>query len=250
MTEKTDETKLTKKQTERKDHIIVALDTSDLGVAKKLIGALKGSVKIFKVGSELFTTCGPRAVEVVREAGCEVFLDLKFHDIPNTVAQSVRAAAKLGVFMLNVHVPGGLRMLQEAVVASADEARKNKFNPPKLIGVTVLTSLSQEDVKKDFGTTKSIEDIVLRYAEMAQKAGLDGVVASAQETKKIKEKCGPNFVIVTPGIRPDWANQDDQERVLTPKEAFDLGSSYIVIGRPVTVAEDPADAVSRILTTL
>jgi orotidine-5'-phosphate decarboxylase len=236
--------------TNYRNRIIVALDTPDLGVAKTLIGKLKDHVSIFKVGSELFTSCGPRAVELVREAGKDVFLDLKFNDIPNTVARAVRAASKLGVSILNVHASGGLQMMQEACIASVDEAQKHNQTPPKLIGVTLLTSLSEDDAKNEIGLAKSIEQTALHYAVLAQKAGLDGVVASALELKKIREKCGTDFLIVTPGIRPGWASKDDQERVLTPSEAFELGSSYIVIGRPVTGAEDPTEAMSRILEEL
>jgi len=184
-----------------KERVIVALDTCDLGFAKKLVRLLGDTIKIFKVGSELMTTHGPRAVQVVRDAGADVFLDLKFHDIPNTVAQATRAAVRLGVSMLNVHVPGGLKMMQEACVASADEARKRKLPPPKLIGVTLLTSLTDEEVRQQIGIPRSIKETALRYAELAQKAGLDGVVASALEAREIRAKCGKTFLILTPGIR-------------------------------------------------
>ena len=164
-----------------KDRIIVALDTADMRFAKKLIRSLQGTIRIFKVGSEFFTAYGPKAVEVVRQSGADVFLDLKYHDIPNTVAQSARQAVRLGVFMFNVHVAGGLQMLQEACVAAVDEARKRNLTLPKLIGVTLLTSLNQEEVTKQIGIPKPINDIALHYAELAQRAGLDGVVASAKE---------------------------------------------------------------------
>lgn len=233
-----------------KDQIIVALDTSDLGFAKKVVRNVKGDIKMFKVGSELYTAHGPKAVRVIRDLGVEVFLDLKFHDIPNTVAQAIRAAVRLGLSMLNVHVAGGLQMMQEACIASADEARRNNLKPPKLLGVTLLTSLSDEEVHKEIGLSKSINQIVLQYAQIAQRAGLDGVVASALEVKKIKAECGPNFLVVTPGIRPAWAGQDDQRRVLTPREAFELGASYIVIGRPILEADDPAKTVRQICRSL
>jgi orotidine-5'-phosphate decarboxylase len=233
-----------------KDRIIVALDTPDLRAAAKLIHALKGSIKIFKIGTELFTACGLKAIDAVHKAGAKVFLDLKFHDIPNTVAQSARQAARLGVFMFNVHVPGGLQMMQEACIASADEARKRNLKPPKLIGVTLLTSLNQDEVTKQIGIHKPVDDIVLGYAELAQKAGLDGVVASAMEIKKIRAKLGSQFLIVTPGIRPAWAERGDQERVMAPKEALKQGASYLVIGRPITQASDPCQAASRIFEEL
>ena len=229
-----------------RERVIIALDTSDLKMARKLIHGLKDLIQMFKIGSQLFTACGPKSVSVVREAGFDVFLDLKFHDIPNTVAQSAREAVRLGVFMFNVHVSGGLQMMQEACVASADEARKRNLTPPKLIGVTLLTSLNQEDVNKQIGIPKSVEDTVLHFSELAQKAGLDGVVASPKEVQKIREKLGPSFLIVTPGIRPAGSERGDQERVTTPEEAFRLGSDYIVIGRPVTEAPDPREAVLQI----
>lgn len=233
-----------------KGKIIVALDTADMRFAKKIIRLLKDTVKIFKVGNEFFTAYGPKAVDVVKEAGAEVFLDLKYHDIPNTVAQAARTAVRLGVFMFNVHIPGGLQMMQEACVAVADEARKSNVPAPKLIGVTLLTSLSQADVTKQIGLSKSINDIVFSYAELAQKAGLDGVVASAREIEPIRSKLGPNFLIVTPGIRPSWAERGDQKRVMTPREALNLGANYLVIGRPITEAKDPKLAVMRIYEEL
>ncbi len=239
-----------KTQVNLKNRIIVALDTADFTQAKSLVKTLKRDVPIFKIGSELFTACGPRAIQMVRESGREVFLDLKFHDIPNTVHRSVRAAIQYEVAMLTIHVSGGLRMMQEACVAAADEAQKKNLELPKLIGVTLLTSLSEEDVKNEIGLSKPIQETVLRYAGLAQRAGLDGIVASAFEIKRIREHYGPDFLIVTPGVRPEGASRDDQERVLTPKEAFDLGASYIVMGRPITQATSPADAMARVIQSL
>ena len=233
-----------------RERVIVALDTADIRFAKKLVQKLKDSIKIFKIGNELFTAVGPKAVQTVQEAGAEVFLDLKFNDIPNTVAQSARVAARLGVFMFNIHVSGGLQMMQEACVASADEAQKHGLRVPKLIGVTVLTSLSQEEMNKEVGISGSLDETVLRYAELARKAGLDGVVASAKEVEKIKAKLGRQFLIVTPGIRPAWAERGDQVRVVTPRKAFELGADYIVVGRPITEAKDPLDAAARIFAEL
>ncbi|MBI4367801.1 MAG: orotidine-5'-phosphate decarboxylase [Candidatus Omnitrophica bacterium] len=231
----------------RTNQIIIALDTSDIRFAKKIVHLLKDSVRMFKVGSELFTAHGPKAVRMVRDAGAEVFLDLKYHDIPNTVARAAQQAVRLGVFMFNVHAAGGLQMMQEACMAAAEEARKLKIDPPKLIAVTVLTSLNQEEVTQQVGISKSLKDAVLHYAELAQKAGLDGVVASAMEVEKIRSKLGSKFLIVTPGIRPSWAERGDQERVMTPQEALKLGANYLVIGRPITEAEDPKEAVRSIL---
>ncbi len=238
------------KSLDPRERIIVALDTPDIRFAKKLIQTLKDDIKIYKVGNELFTAHGPKAVQIVRDAGAKVFLYLKYHDIPNTVASAARQAVNLGVFMFNVHAAGGLQMMQEACIAAVDEAKKKNILPPKLIGVTLLTSLNQEEVTKQIGISKPIDDIVLHYTELAQKAGLDGVVASAREIEKIRAKFGPEFLIVTPGIRPAWAEPGDQERVMTPKEALKLGANYLVIGRPITQAEDPREAVVRILTEL
>ncbi len=232
------------------DRVIVALDTDNLRSARKIIKALKGSIRIFKVGSTLFTACGPRAVEMVKKEGADVFLDLKYHDIPNTVACASRMAARLGVFMFNVHAAGGLQMMQEACVAAADEARKCNVPSPKLIAVTMLTSLSQEEVNQELLIPLTVEDVVLKYAENAQKAGLDGIVASAMEAERMKQRLGSNFMIVTPGIRPGWADKADQERVVTPRKAFELGSDYIVIGRPLTEAPDPAEAAARLFDEL
>lgn len=238
------------KKIDLKERVIVALDTSDLKYAKKLVCTLKDSVKIFKIGSELFTSHGLKAVQMVHEHGAKVFLDLKFHDIPNTTAQAARAAARLGVFMFNVHASGGLQMMQEACMASADEARKQNLPSPKLIAVTLLTSLSQAEIDKEIGFRKPVDEMVLDLADLASKAGLDGVVASAMEVKKIKSKMGPQFLIVTPGIRPLGAEKGDQQRVVTPAEAFKLGSDYIVIGRPITEAPDPGKAAERIFQEL
>lgn len=232
------------------ERVIVALDTSDLGFAKKLITSLKNSVKIFKIGKELFTSHGPKAVELVHDNGGQVFLDLKFHDIPNTAAQAARAATRLGVFMFNMHASGGLQMMQEACVAAADEARKKNVKTPKIIAVTLLTSLTQVELDQEIGFKKPVDELVLHFAELASKAGLDGVVASAMEVKKLRAKFGPHFLLVTPGIRPVGAEKGDQQRVVTPKDAFNLGSDYIVIGRPITEAPDPKEAAEKIFKDL
>jgi len=233
-----------------RERVIVALDTDTLRKAKQLVKKLKDSIKIFKVGAELFTACGPKVVDMVHEAGAQVFLDLKFHDIPNTVAGAARMAAKMGVFMFNVHISGGLRMLQEACIASAEEARKNNIAAPKLIGVTVLTSLNQEEMNGEVGIPGTVEETVLRYATLAQKTGLDGVVASAKEVAAIRAELGKSFMLVTPGIRPAWSEKQDQSRIVTPKQAFELGSDYIVVGRPITQAKNPAEAAQKVFEEL
>jgi orotidine-5'-phosphate decarboxylase len=223
------------------DRLIVALDTADAGRAEALVAELGGAVRSFKVGSELFTAAGPRAVEMVHRKGGRVFLDLKFHDIPNTVAGAVRAAAGLGIWMANVHASGGRRMLEEAV-----RARDAAGSKMKLLGVTVLTSLADEDLR-EIGVAEKLGDQVLALAALARDAGLDGVVASPEEAPAIRHLGGPGFLIVTPGVRPAWAARHDQKRVATPREALARGADCVVVGRPITEAENPAEAARKVL---
>ena len=226
------------------DKLIVALDVSNLNDAEKLVKTLLPAVKIFKIGKELFTAEGPRAVEMVHSRGGKVFLDLKFHDIPSTVAGACEAAARHGVFMMNVHTAGGREMLKAAVGATRRVARTTI-----VLGVTVLTSLSQNDLD-EIGISKKLEDEVRDLAKLAKECGLNGVVASPREIEIIRKTCGKDFLIVTPGVRPAWASAGDQQRVMTPKEAVDKGASYIVVGRPITQAEDPKEAAERILNEM
>jgi len=197
-----------------------------------------------KVGKELFTAAGPQLVEQLMTLGFDVFLDLKFHDIPNTTAKAVRAAAELGVWMVNVHASGGRRMM----LAAAEELDKFQA-PPLLIAVTVLTSMTAEDLT-EVGVLHSPQQQVLNLAELAKHAGLDGVVCSAHEAAALKLACGPDFTLVTPGIRPLSAAQGDQRRVMTPAAAIAAGSDYLVVGRPITQAADPMLACRDILTTI
>lgn len=226
------------------DRLIVALDVPDARGAEKLMDRLSGTVKVFKVGKELFTAEGPAIVRAVQSRGYKVFLDLKYHDIPNTVAGACEAAAKLGVYMMNVHASGGSAMMSKA----AEALRKVSGNGPKpiLLGVTVLTSLSDADLK-EIGYSGSARSQVEHLADLARRSGLDGVVASPLEIQAVRQKCGKDFVIVTPGVRPTWADAGDQKRVLTPAEAIQAGADYIVIGRPITQADDPSEAARRIL---
>lgn len=228
------------------DHLIVALDVADLESAWRLVQRLSPTITHFKIGSELFTACGPAAIELVQKAGGQVFLDLKYHDIPTTVAKAARVAVRLGVWMFNVHVQGGVAMLREAAAAAREEAQKAHRTPPMLVGVTVLTSMAERDLS-DLGIRKSVKDQVLYLAQMAQKSGLDGLVASAQETKVLRFACGPSFVLVTPGIRPAGAEWGDQQRVETPAMALQHGATYLVVGRPITEAADPAAAAQAIV---
>lgn len=220
--------------------IIVALDYPEAQPALDLVARLEPSLCRLKVGKELFTAAGPRMLEQCMQRGFEVFLDLKFHDIPNTTAQACKAAASLGVWMVNVHALGGRRMMDAAREAVAASAR-----PPKLIAVTVLTSMAQEDLA-GIGITASPAEMVLRLATLAQDSGLDGVVCSAQEAALLRRQCGSSFCLVTPGIRPADAAADDQSRVMTPRAALQNGASYLVIGRPVTRAADPLLALQNI----
>ncbi len=212
-----------------RDRLIVALDVPSLGEAEAVVSHLGDAVSWYKVGSELFTAAGPDAVAMVRRRGRRVFLDLKYHDIPNTVAGGVRAAARLGVDLLTLHVAGGQAMLRAAV-----EARG--AGPMRLLGVTVLTS------GDDAGG-------VLDAARIAQGCGLDGVVASGREAAAVKAACGPAFLVVTPGIRPEAADPGDQRRTVTPAEALRAGADYLVIGRPIVAAPDPRSAVEALLRT-
>lgn len=218
--------------------IIVALDTPSSAEALLLAGRLQPADCRLKVGFELFTAAGPDVVNKLVDKGFDVFLDLKYHDIPNTVAAACTAAARLGVWMLNVHALGGVRMLQ-----AAREAIDRSPNRPWLIGVTVLTSHSANELA-DIGLGGQPEEHVQRLAEMARHCGLDGVVCSAREASRLRQVMGSSFCLVTPGIRPAGSASDDQRRVVTPSDAVQAGADYLVVGRPITGAEDPAEALA------
>jgi orotidine-5'-phosphate decarboxylase len=220
--------------------VIVALDYADAKSALALVGRLEPAMCRLKVGGELYTAAGPGLIETLVRRGYAVFLDLKYHDIPNTVASACRAAAALGVWMINVHALGGHAMMQ-----AAREALAREKQPPRLIGVTVLTSLAADDLV-ELGIAGAPMEVVARLARLAQACGLDGVVCSAQETALVRRECGTNFCLVTPGIRPAQAGQDDQQRVMSPRAAVDNGADYLVIGRPVTRAPDPLAALREI----
>ncbi|MBT9567510.1 MAG: orotidine-5'-phosphate decarboxylase [Thiobacillus sp.] len=220
--------------------IIVALDFPDAASALALVARLTPASCRLKVGKELFTLAGPEFVRTLVARGYEVFLDLKYHDIPNTVAAACRAAAGLGVWMLNVHASGGSRMM-----VAAQEALAALPNPPLLIAVTVLTSMSAEDLN-EVGVSAAPADQVLRLARLAQQCKLDGVVCSAREAAALRAAFGENFRLVTPGIRPANAEPGDQRRVMTPAEALRAGASDLVIGRPITAASDPLAALEQI----
>lgn len=221
--------------------IIVALDYDSPQAALNLSQRLDPAHCRLKVGKELFTRSGPQLVEKLQQQGFEIFLDLKFHDIPNTVAAAVKAAADLGVWMVNVHASGGSEMLQ-----AARDAVGNHADRPRLIAVTVLTSMTQT-VFEEIGYPGLIADHVSHLAGLAHDNGLDGVVCSAREAALLKPQIGEEFTLVTPGIRPAWASTDDQKRIMTPSQAISAGSDYLVIGRPVTRADDPLAALQAIV---
>ena len=221
-----------------KGRLIVALDIDSLKKAKQLVDKLYPYVKIFKIGKELFTACGPEAVRIVHKKGAKVFLDLKFHDIPNTVAKAVKAAKNMGVFMLNVHASGGKEMMGAAVSAKGKKG-------PILLVVTVLTSLDTNQLK-DVGIRKSPLLQVRDLALLAKSCGMDGVVCSARELSTVKKACGSKFVTVTPGVRPAKGKKQDQKRVATPEYAFKQGADYIVVGRPITQSKNPLSAAKAI----
>jgi len=220
--------------------IIVALDYADASAALALVARLDPALCRLKVGKELFTAAGPELVRTLVARGFEVFLDLKFHDIPNTVAAACRAAAGLGVWMMNVHASGGRRMM-----TAAQEALAGLDKRPLLIAVTVLTSMSAEDLG-EVGIADAPADQVLRLARLSQACKLDGVVCSAQEASMLRADLGSDFRLVTPGIRPAGAEAGDQRRVMTPAEALRAGATDLVIGRPITAANDPLDALKQI----
>jgi len=224
--------------------IIVALDFPSRDAALALADQLDPALCRVKVGKELFTRCGPQIVEALQSKGFEVFLDLKFHDIPNTTAMAVSAAAELGMWMVNVHCSGGLRMM----AACRETLDKVNGQKPLLIGVTVLTSMEQADLA-DVGLDLEPKQQVLRLAGLAEKAGLDGLVCSAQESQPLKLQF-PKLQLVTPGIRPAGSAADDQRRILTPAQAMAAGSDYLVIGRPISQAANPAHALAAVVAEL
>ena len=220
--------------------VIVALDYPDLEAAVAMAGRLDPARVRVKIGKELFTRAGPRAVEALTARGFEVFLDLKYHDIPNTVAAACRAAADLGVWMVNVHALGGRPMLEAAREAVAAAGR-----PLRLVAVTVLTSLDRADLA-ELGFGEEPQTLVVRLARLARDCGLDGVVCSPREILPLRAVLAPPFALVTPGIRPTGSALGDQKRVMGPGDALSLGATYLVIGRPITAAEDPAAALAAI----
>ncbi|MEO0095452.1 MAG: orotidine-5'-phosphate decarboxylase [candidate division WOR-3 bacterium] len=230
------------------EKLIVALDLNDINKIKLLIDKLHNEVKYFKIGAIPFTCFGPEIVRFLKERGLKVMLDLKYHDIPNTVARACEGAMQLGVDMLTMHISGGFMMMEEAVKAVSIVSDIKKISKPKLLGITVLTSIDEAYFKDLFGDIKrTIEEQVIFLARLAQSAGLDGVVASPQEIKKIKENCGKDFLIITPGIRAEGEMVDDQARTMTASQAIRAGADFIVVGRPIVAAKDPLYAAKSII---
>jgi len=229
-----------------KQRLIFALDVDSLDEARNWVAQLKDQVGVFKIGKQLFTKCGPEIVHLVQDGGCEVFLDLKYHDIPNTVAMAGLEAYRLGVRIFNVHALGGYEMMAKLVAEIDKVCPRGNPDRPILLAVTILTS-STEETLRGVGIDRPVEVMVPKLAKLAKDAGMDGVVASPKEVTLIREACGEEFLIVTPGVRPTFAAQDDQKRVTTPGEAIRSGADYLVIGRPISAAADPAEAAQLIL---
>lgn len=240
---------LVRKRGSMSERLIVALDVDTAEQATDLVRQLAGEVGMFKIGKQLFTHAGPQAVRQIQELGGEIFLDLKFHDIPNTVAKAAIEATRLGVKMFNVHASGSLEMMRMTVKEVKRVCRQQKLRKPIMLAVTVLTSLNQDDLQR-VGVERKVADQVVRLALLTKEAGMDGVVASPHEVADIREACGRRFVIVTPGIRPADGNRDDQRRVMTPQDAVRGGVDYIVVGRPIIEAKDPVAAARAIVADM
>jgi orotidine-5'-phosphate decarboxylase len=234
------------------ERLIVPLDFPSADDALRFVEKMGDTIIFYKIGLELFFAAGPEIVTRLKSAGKSVFLDSKFHDIPNTVAGAAARAVEMRADMFNVHALGGKAMMRAAAEATSQTANRLGLKPPILLGVTVLTSLDREALEQEVGVSvgKSVGEFVTAKARQAQEAGLDGVVASPKEAADIRAACGKDFHIVTPGVRPEWAEVDDQKRVATPSDAIRMGADRIVVGRPITRARDPLEAAERILAEI
>ncbi len=230
-----------------RDRLIVALDTDDGEDIDWLSGTLMDVVRWFKMGFQAFSALGMEAFPWFVQNGHKTFVDLKFHDIPNTVARDVGMMTKHGANMINMHASGGLMMMKAARASADDAAYEANIPRPILLGVTILTSIEETNFRLSFASARTLSEQVVYLAQLAQEAGLDGVVASPLEIESVRKACGDNFLIVTPGIRPEWAESSDQRRITTPAEAIRRGADYIVVGRPIIEAEDPLEAAEMIL---
>jgi orotidine-5'-phosphate decarboxylase len=232
-----------------KSRLIFALDVGSLHEAEHLVATLVRDVGLFKIGKQLFLHAGPPVVRMVRERGGEVFLDLKFHDIPRTVAKASAEATRMGVRMFDLHASGSLAMMQQTVSEVNRVCRNEQLRRPKILAVTVLTSLTRDDLRR-VGVDSGVENQVVRLAHLAREASMDGVVASPLEIGRIRKECGRGFLIVTPGVRTAKSSWDDQKRVLTPQQAILAGADYIVVGKPIRDAEDPQAAAREIVADM
>jgi orotidine-5'-phosphate decarboxylase len=230
----------------QRDKLILALDVSDPAYAIDIVDKFSDYVAIFKVGLELFTSIGPKVIEDIHKKKKKIFLDLKFHDIPNTVTKAALAATRLGVHMFNIHASGGFEMMKKCRDSVVDLCLRENLERPKILAVTVLTSLTREVLRDELGIQYGVKTHVRHLAGLALRAGLDGVVSSANEVEIIRNHCGKDFLIVTPGIRPSWTPPDDQKRTMTPKEAIRAGSDYLVLGRGILQQPDPIKAIELI----
>ncbi|MGL6098091.1 MAG: orotidine-5'-phosphate decarboxylase [Fusobacteriaceae bacterium] len=228
-----------------KERVIIALDYSDPKDAKDIVEKLGDEAVVYKVGLELFLNSKGEMIDYLVERGKKVFLDLKFHDIPNTATMASLFAAKEKCFMFNVHASGGKTMMSKVA-----KAVKEVNNEVKVIGVTVLTSFSEEEIKETFCSQLSLKDLALNWAKLSKESGLDGIVSSPWEAEKIKELCGKDFLTVCPGVRPKWSATNDQERIMTPSEAIKKGCDFLVIGRPITKHENPIEAFKMIINEI
>jgi orotidine-5'-phosphate decarboxylase len=230
-----------------KERLCVALDVPSKAEAFEIAKEIGDLVGTFKIGMELFSAEGPEIVRELHRLGCATFLDLKYHDIPNTVAGAARVATRMGVTLFDVHTMGGRAMMEAAANAVRDESLKLGVKPPKVLGVTVLTSLAAQSLSDELNISLPLAEQVTHLALLAQRSGLDGVVASPQEIGSIRAACGKSFLILTPGIRPTGVSADDQERTTTPRQAVEMGANYIVVGRPITRAANRVEATTKIL---
>ena len=232
-----------------KSRLIFALDVGSLREAEQYVRALVRDVGLFKIGKQLFLHAGPPVVRMVRERGGEVFLDLKFHDIPRTVAKAAAEATRMGVRMFDLHASGSLAMMQQTVAEVNRVCRNEQLRRPKILAVTVLTSLTRDDLRR-VGVQAGVESQVVRLAKLAREASMDGVVASPLETARIRKDCGRGFLIVTPGVRLARSSWDDQKRVLSPEQAVQAGADYIVVGKPIRDAKDPQTAAREVVVEM
>lgn len=229
-----------------KDKIILALDVNNQAYALDIVDRFSENIDIFKVGLELYTSAGPSVVKEIQNRGKKVFLDLKFHDIPNTVTRAALAASRLGVYMFNVHTSSGIDAMKSCHDEVVELCLKENLDRPLMLGVTVLTSLSPEMLKDEFGIQHSLRTHVKHLSALARDSGLDGVIASGHEVALIRRHCGNEFIIITPGIRPSWYPPDDQHRTMTPRQAIKEGADYLVVGRSILNQQDPLKALDLI----